>query len=65
MNDSYLERAREKISDPKLLAIAASKRARELARGKRPMVRTEDQEHIDVALLEIAEGLIKLGKKKK
>ena len=65
MNDSYLERARQQIPDPKKLAIAASKRARELARGKRPMIRTEDKEYIDIALLEIAEGLIKLGKKKK
>ena len=65
MNDSYLGRAQKQISDPKLLAIAASKRARELARGKRPMIKTEDQEYIDVALLEIAEGLIKMGKKKK
>jgi DNA-directed RNA polymerase omega subunit len=64
MNDSYLERAREQISDPKLLAIAASKRARELARGRKPMIRTNDKEHIDVALLEIAEGLIKVGRKK-
>ncbi|MCK5843988.1 MAG: DNA-directed RNA polymerase subunit omega [Victivallales bacterium] len=64
MNDSYLERAKERISDPKLLAIAASKRARELARGRRPMIKTDDKEHLDVALLEIAEGLIKITKKK-
>ena len=64
MNDAYLERAKEKISDPKLLAIAASKRARQLARGRRPMLKTDDKEYLDIALLEIAEGLIELEKKK-
>jgi DNA-directed RNA polymerase omega subunit len=58
MNDSYLERAKEKISDPRLLSIIASRRARQLARGGRPMVKTNDQEYLDIALLEIAEGLI-------
>jgi DNA-directed RNA polymerase omega subunit len=58
MNDSYLERAKENISDPRLLSIIASRRARQLARGGRPMVKTNDQEYLDIALLEIAEGLI-------
>ena len=58
MNDSYLERAKEKISDPRLLSIIASRRARQLARGGRPMIKTDDQEYLDIALLEIAEGLI-------
>ena len=58
MNDSYLERAKEKISDPRLLSIIASRRARQLARGGRPMIRTTDQEYLDIALLEIAEGLV-------
>ena len=58
MNDSYLERAKEKIADPRILSIVASKRARQLARGGRRMIKTEDQEHLDVALLEIAEGLV-------
>jgi DNA-directed RNA polymerase omega subunit len=58
MNDSYLERAKEKIPDPRILSIVASKRARQLARGGRRMIKTDDQEHLDVALLEIAEGLV-------
>ena len=58
MNDSYLERAKEKIADPRILSIVASKRARQLARGGRRMIKTDDQEHLDVALLEIAEGLV-------
>ena len=58
MNDKYLQRAKEKIKDPRILSIIASKRARQLARGARPMIKTDDQEHLDVALLEIAEGLV-------
>ncbi len=58
MNDSYLERAQEKIPDPRLLSIIASRRARQLARGGRPMIKTNDQEFLDIALLEIAEGLV-------
>ena len=62
MNDSYLEKARTKITDPKLLTITASRRARQLARGARPMIKTDDQEYLDIALLEIAEGLIDVEK---
>lgn len=60
MKDSYLERARQKIEDPKKLSIIASRRARQLARGGRPMIRTEDKEYLDIALLEIAEGLVSM-----
>lgn len=62
MNDSYLERAQEKIPDPKVLSVLASRRARQLARGARPMIKTDDKEHLDIALLEIAEGLLVVGK---
>ena len=65
MNDAYLERAKEKIKDPRLLSIVASRRARQLARKlARPMVKTDDKEYLDIALLEIAEGLVDLEKKK-
>ena len=53
MNNDYLERARQ---DAKTLILLASRRANELACGARPMVRCKDENHIDVALLEIAEG---------
>ena len=62
MNDSYLERAQEKITDPKILSIIASRRSRQLARGARPMIKTDDREYLDIALLEIAEGLIVVDK---
>ena len=58
MNDKYLERAKEKIENPKVLAVVASKRARQLARGAKRMVKTSDTEFLDIALLEIAEGAL-------
>ena len=59
MNNEYLARAKEQISDAKTLIILASKRARALAYGARPMVRCKEENFLDVALLEIAEGLLK------
>ena len=56
MNNEYLERAKEVVPDVKTLIVLASKRARQLAYGARPMVRCKDENHLDVALLEIAEG---------
>lgn len=56
MNNDYLERARQVVPDAKTLILLASRRANELALGARPMVRCKDENHIDVALLEIAEG---------
>ena len=57
MNDTYLDRACEVITDPMVIVNIAAKRARELARGSAPMLRTpQGQGHLDTALLEIAEG---------
>ena len=56
MNNSYLERAKKVITDPKILSIVAGKRARQLAWGARPMLKCDAANHLDVALLEIAEG---------
>ncbi len=59
MNNEYLARAKERIPDAKTLIILASKRAYDLAhRKKHPMVRTKDDNYLDIALLEIAEGLL-------
>ncbi len=58
MNNAYLARAKEVITDPQILSIIAAKRARQLALGARPMIKCSDENHLDVALLEIAEGLI-------
>ena len=58
MNNSYLERAKQNITDPQILSVVASKRAKQLAAGARPMVKTSDENLLDIALLEIAEGLL-------
>jgi DNA-directed RNA polymerase subunit K/omega len=56
VNNSYLERAKKVITDPKILSIVAGKRARQIAWGARPMLKCDSDNHLDVALLEIAEG---------
>lgn len=58
MNNQYLDRAKKVIPDPQVLSVVASRRARQLALGARPMIKCDAQNHIDVALLEIAEGLL-------
>ncbi len=58
MNNEYLYRAKEKIGDSQTLIILASQRAADLAKGARPMVRCDADNFLDVALLEIAEGLL-------
>ena len=56
MNDKYLKRALERIPDKRNLILLASKRAKQLAKGERPLVKHNELDYIDVALLEIAEG---------
>ena len=61
MNDEYLNQAKKKVTDIRLLINGASKRAAELARGARPLVPMlpqDERSHLDIALLEIAEGKI-------
>ena len=43
MNNEYLARAREVMPDAKELIVVASRRARSLALGARPMVRCNEQ----------------------
>ena len=63
MNNAYLERAKKQIPAPKVLAVIAAKRAKQLAIGARPMVKTTDENYLDIALLEIAEGLLVVSDK--
>ena len=58
MNNSYLERAKKVITDPQILSVVAAKRAKQLAAGKRPMIKCDSENLLDIALLEIAEGLL-------
>jgi DNA-directed RNA polymerase subunit K/omega len=62
MNNAYVEKAREKIRDPKLLSIVASKRATQLARGARATVRSMNENFLDISLREIAAGNVILDK---
>ena len=59
MNNAYLARAKKMIPDPQILSVVAAKRAKQLAiGGARPMIKCDSENLIDVALLEIAEGLL-------
>lgn len=58
MNNAYLDMAKKVITDPQILSVISAKRARQLALGARPMVKCDSENHLDVALLEIGEGLI-------
>ena len=61
MNEEYLARAKGKVEDVRLLINGAAKRAAELARGAKPLVPTlpdDDRSSLDIALLEIAEGVV-------
>jgi len=58
VNNKYFRKAKEKIGDPRILSLIAAKRAKQLALGAKPMVRIDEDEHLDIALYEIAEGLL-------
>ena len=58
MNNDYLYRAKQAIPDVQVLSVVAAKRARQLAAGARPMIKCKDENLLDIALLEIAEGLL-------
>ena len=58
MNNEYLYRAKQAIPDVQVLSVVAAKRARQLAGGARPMIKCKDENVLDIALLEIAEGLL-------
>jgi len=58
MNNEYLERARKHIPNAQRLSVAVGMRAEELARGAKPMLKHKEEDFMNVALLEIAEGLL-------
>lgn len=60
MNNSYVEKALDVISDKNILVNLASKRASELSRGSKPLVQVPaNTTSLDTALLEIAEGKVR------
>lgn len=42
------------------LVIAASKRAREIAKGDKPLTNTDDKSPVTIAADEIADGIVKI-----
>ena len=58
MNNAYLAKAKQVITDPQILSVVAAKRARQLAAGARPMIKCDCNNLLDIALLEIGEGLL-------
>jgi hypothetical protein len=63
LNEVYLAKAKAQVKDVRLFINGAAKRAAELARGAKPMVPTlpqDERTHLDIALLEIAEGKIRI-----
>ena len=58
MNDEYLDKALQLVHDKRALILLASRRAKQLALGERPLIKTDDDNHLDIALLEIGEGLL-------
>lgn len=61
VNNAYLELAKKKIENPRILVNLAAKRASELAKRYRPLVQVpaeEDHNYLNIALLEIAEGAL-------
>lgn len=63
INGFYLEKAKQKIANPKELVHIASLRAKQLAKGlAKPMVKTNSDNYLDIALLEIAEGKLDIDR---
>ena len=57
MNTQILNQAKERIPSIPLLINVISKRVRQLNAGHRPMVKPQrNMSHMDVALIEVAEG---------
>ena len=61
VNEKLLEQAKARSVDTRLLINGVAKRAGEIARGARALVPVNPQDelsHLDIALMEVAQGLI-------
>jgi DNA-directed RNA polymerase omega subunit len=65
INEKWLSEARKQITDPRKLVIAASRRAKQISRGGRPMIKTQEPSQLNIALEEIGEGLLTFEREKK
>ena len=64
MNNELVAKCQKLIPDRRTLSVLVAKRARMLARGSRPLCKTDMQSHLDIALHEISEGLLEAEKPK-
>jgi len=60
LNTELLERAKERVPSTPVLVNMVSKRVRQLIAGMRPYIKPDspNEDKLDIALREIAEGLI-------
>jgi DNA-directed RNA polymerase subunit omega len=60
VNVEFLEKARERIGSVPVLVNMISKRVKQLNAGSRPLLKplSPDEDKMDIALREIAEGLL-------
>ncbi len=63
MNEDYLAQARQKVSDVRMFIVGVSRRAAELAKGARPLVKLnsdeeKEKDYLNIALKEVAEGKV-------
>lgn len=63
MNEDYLAQARQKVSDVRMFIVGVSRRAAELAKGARPLVKLSideerEKDYLNIALKEVAEGKV-------
>jgi len=63
LNEQYLNLAKKKVKDVRVLINAASKRATEISHGARPLIATlptDTTSPLDIALQEIIEGKLEI-----
>ena len=63
MNEEYLAKARLKVADVRMFIVGVSRRAAELAKGARILVKltddeAEEKDYLNIALKEVAEGKV-------
>ena len=63
MNEEYLAKAKLKVTDVRMFIVGVSRRAAELAKGARPLVKLSideerEKDYLNIALKEVAEGKV-------
>ena len=63
MNEEYLAKAKLQVTDVRMFIVGVSRRAAELAKGARPLVKLTyeeeaEKDYLNIALKEVAEGKV-------